>query len=343
MEHGASKLPSVEVLSYSLEIKEEGKFVGDRARRAVFYEIIDELRRKLADVGSDPLGDKPTDDHSKKDIDRLLIKGEPQEAGLVHSAVEAFSQRLSDVIRRFLEEDEWKGVEKIALGGGMRDSRVGELIAGRTTAMLKTDGIPVELVPVIYDSDHAGLVGGAYVVPLDMLTGCDVLLSVDIGGSNFRAGVLTLPQKRSSTMKNIEVWKLEHWEYGAEAEKPSRDDAVQHIAKMLASLAEKAEAEELKVASVVCVGCPGHIDENGRILDGAQNLPGNWEDENFNLPKELQKALKKQAGRKFEIVLHNDAVLQGLSALPLMRGIERWGVLTIGTGLGNASFRNRKG
>jgi hypothetical protein len=41
-------------------------------------------------------------------------------------------------------------------------------------------------------------------------------------------------------------------------------------------------------------------------------------------------------------VIHNDAVVQGLSELPRMQDYERWGVLTIGTGLGNARFTNRK-
>jgi hypothetical protein len=35
-------------------------------------------------------------------------------------------------------------------------------------------------------------------------------------------------------------------------------------------------------------------------------------------------------------------VVQGLSELPEMQDIEHWGVLTIGTGLGNAHFTNRK-
>ena len=40
--------------------------------------------------------------------------------------------------------------------------------------------------------------------------------------------------------------------------------------------------------------------------------------------------------------MHNDAVVQGLSQMPFMQDVERWGVLTIGTGLGNARFSNRK-
>jgi hypothetical protein len=42
------------------------------------------------------------------------------------------------------------------------------------------------------------------------------------------------------------------------------------------------------------------------------------------------------------LVMHNDAVLQGLSEVPLMSDVEHWGVLTIGTGLGNARFSNRE-
>ena len=39
--------------------------------------------------------------------------------------------------------------------------------------------------------------------------------------------------------------------------------------------------------------------------------------------------------------MHNDGVAQGLSEVPFMQDVERWGVLTIGTGLGNARFTNR--
>jgi hypothetical protein len=42
------------------------------------------------------------------------------------------------------------------------------------------------------------------------------------------------------------------------------------------------------------------------------------------------------------VVMHNDAVVQGLSQLPHMQDCKHWGVLTIGTGLGNARFTNRE-
>jgi hypothetical protein len=34
--------------------------------------------------------------------------------------------------------------------------------------------------------------------------------------------------------------------------------------------------------------------------------------------------------------------VQGLSEVPYNKDVDRWGVLTIGTGLGNARFTNRK-
>ena len=39
--------------------------------------------------------------------------------------------------------------------------------------------------------------------------------------------------------------------------------------------------------------------------------------------------------------MHNDAVVQGLSEVPNMKDVSHWGVMTIGTGLGNARFTNR--
>ena len=47
-------------------------------------------------------------------------------------------------------------------------------------------------------------------------------------------------------------------------------------------------------------------------------------------------------GEETSIVMHNDAVVQGLSEIPYMRAEESWGAFTIGTGLGNARFTNRK-
>jgi hypothetical protein len=48
------------------------------------------------------------------------------------------------------------------------------------------------------------------------------------------------------------------------------------------------------------------------------------------------------AGYETQVILHNDAVVQGLGECNGMRDVERWGILTPGTGLGNARFDNRE-
>ena len=56
----------------------------------------------------------------------------------------------------------------------------------------------------------------------------------------------------------------------------------------------------------------------------------------------MVEAIPQIGGHDTAVVMHNDGVAQGLSEVPFMQDIERWGVLTIGTGLGNACFSNRR-
>jgi predicted NBD/HSP70 family sugar kinase len=93
---------------------------------------------------------------------------------------------------------------------------------------------------------------------------------------------------------------------------------------------------------VIGIGCPGRIEEDGSISRGAQNLPGNWESSSFNLPSEIRSHIPRIRDHETMVVMHNDAVVQGLSELPYLGKATRWGVLTIGTGLGNASFSMRR-
>jgi hypothetical protein len=57
----------------------------------------------------------------------------------------------------------------------------------------------------------------------------------------------------------------------------------------------------------------------------------------------VQELLPAISGEETFVLMHNDAVVQGLSEAPFVADVERWGVLTIGTGLGNARFTNRSG
>jgi hypothetical protein len=60
----------------------------------------------------------------------------------------------------------------------------------------------------------------------------------------------------------------------------------------------------------------------------------------FNLPALL--GIPEIGDHDTAVLMHNDGVAQGLSEVPFTQDFERWGVLTIGTGLGNARFTNRK-
>jgi len=156
-----------------------------------------------------------------------------------------------------------------------------------------------------------------------------------------RAGVIDLNLKKASDLSKASVWKFELWRH-ADEKKVDREGAVDSLVKMLKTLIAKAEDEKFKLAPFIGIGCPGIIEKDGTIDRGAQNLPGNWESSKFNLPLLLHTAIPKIGGEDTAIVMHNDAVVQGLSEAPFMTDVEHWGALTIGTGLGNVRFTNRK-
>ena len=338
--HGAKTLPwGVTVDAYNAEIRAGGGFLGDQASSRAFKAILDHWRAKLEDADEDPLGDTPTEAIGRRQLDKLLVEGDPEAAGLVHGVVEEFAQSLAEVAERLMQEEAWRGTERIVVGGGMRGSRVGELAMGRASMLLKGDGHEVDVVPIRHDPDEAGLIGGAHLAPADLLSGHEALLAVDIGGSNMRAGVVRHGLDEASNLSAASVWDSEVWRHADE--KPGREEAIERLLAMLHDLADKAEKRGLRLAPFVGVGCPGRINGSGRIERGGQNLPGDWEGGGFSLPGRIREGLPRIGGRDTVVVVHNDAVVQGLSQAPWMRDVRHWAVLTIGTGLGNASFTNR--
>src|SRR3954454_12436954 len=154
--HGALRLPSVEVDSYNVELKDDEGFIGDRASKGAFRQIIENWRSELRKIGADPLGQDASEELSKKKLDEILARGDTEAAGVIHGAIEDFSQEFALVIRRFLKLKEWKGTERLVIGGGFRGSRVGELVIGRSAVLLKADKVNVELIPIHNDPDEAG-------------------------------------------------------------------------------------------------------------------------------------------------------------------------------------------
>jgi hypothetical protein len=338
--HGAARLPSVDVDSFNIELKDDDGFLGDRASKGAFRKILDGLRKPMKKNGDDPLGEKSAEKFSKGDLDQTLSGEDIAAAALVHGAIEEFARELAYVTSRFLKTKAWADTECIVVGGGFRQSRVGELAIARTGLLLKADGFKVDLVPIRFDSDEAGLIGCLHLAPSWIFEAHDSILAVDIGGTNIRCGVVETRWKKARDLSKASVWKSDLWRHADD--EPTREGAVKRLVKMLKGLIAEAEAEGLKLAPFIGIACPGVIEEDGSIAKGAQNLPGNWESSKFNLPSSLVEAIPEIGGHDTAVLMHNDGVAQGLSEVPFMQDVDHWGVLTIGTGLGNARFTNRR-
>ncbi|MEA2908480.1 MAG: hypothetical protein QOJ15_561 [Bradyrhizobium sp.] len=337
--HGARVLPNVTVDTYNEELRDEEGFVGDRASGRAFRAILEDWREKLRALGEDPFGETPTQEISKSKLDKMLAGADPLAAGLVHTVVEEYAVELATVARRFLRLKDWEGTERIVVGGGFSASHIGELAMGRAAVLLAGEGINIELRTITKHPDKAGLIGAVQLAPSWVLAGHDAILAADVGGTNLRVGIVVLNMKKGDLSKAA-VWKYLHWRH--RDDQPTREQALERMAAMAIELIGLAGNEKIKLAPFVGIGCPGLIDEHGVIVTGGQNLPGNWEGADFNLAREMTRRLPRLEGHEPVIVMHNDAVIQGLSEVPNMKDVHHWGVLTIGTGLGNARFTNRE-
>jgi hypothetical protein len=337
--HGAARLPSVEINSFNIELKDEEGFLGDRASKGAFRDILDRWRKPLRKSGEDPFGKEPSENISKKVLDDILVGDDTEAAAVVHSAIEDFAQELAYVTRRFLKTKAWEKTERIVVGGGFRDSRLGELAIARAEIILKDEDFKIEMLPIHHHPDDAGLIGALHLAPSWIFEGHDSILAIDIGGTNIRCGVVETRRQKSADLSKASVWKSEIWRHADD--EPSREEAVKRLVKILKGLIARANKEGFKLAPFLGIACPGVIKSDGSIEKGAQNLPGNWESSKFNLPASLVEAIPEIGEHDTAVVMHNDGVVQGLSEIPFMQDVVRWGVLTIGTGLGNARFTNR--
>ena len=338
--HGAERLPSVDIDSFNIEMKDEGGFLGDRASKGAFRDILDRWRKPLRKTGEDPFGKEPSENVSKKTLDAMLVGDDTEASAVVHSAIEDFAQELAYVTRRFLKTKAWAKTERIVVGGGFRDSRLGELAIARTEIILKAEDFKIDLMPIRHHPDEAGLIGALHLAPSWIFEAHDSILAVDIGGTNIRCGLVETNWKKAKDLSKAKVAHSELWRHADD--EPTREGAVKRLTKMLKGLIAEAEKEGFKLAPFIGIACPGVINADGSIEKGAQNLPGNWESSKFNLPASLIEGIPVIGEHDTAILMHNDGVVQGLSEVPFMQDVDRWGVLTIGTGLGNARFTNRR-
>jgi predicted NBD/HSP70 family sugar kinase len=337
--HGAAILPRVTVDSFNVEIEDDKGFVGDRASKGAFWEDIDKWRRLFRRADKDPLGKKNSKKIGGQKLADLMATGEPDAAAVVMSAVDDFAHELAHVIRRHLRLKEWQKTECIVVGGGFSASRLARIAVARAELLLRTEDVALDLDIIHNDPDEAGLMGAVHLLPTWMLKGHEGILAVDIGGTNIRAGIVAF-NKRPAGLAKIRVIKLERWRHGDE--EVTREQAVRKLIAMLRKLIGWAKRHQIELPPLVGVACPGLIEQDGTIGRGGQNLPGNWESSRFNLPSLIRTGIPKIGKGETLVVMHNDAVVQGLSEWPRMKSRKRWAVLTIGTGLGNARYTNRK-
>src|SRR4029077_1667739 len=131
--------------------------------------------------------------------------------------------------------------ERIVIGGGFRDSRLGELAIARTEIILKAEEFKNEILPIRHHPDEAGLIGALHLAPSWIFEGHDSILAVDIGGTNIRCGVVETRRKKSPDLTKACIWKSELWRH-ADGE-PSREQAVKRLVKMLEELIGLSETE----------------------------------------------------------------------------------------------------
>src|SRR6195256_6823170 len=253
--HGATRLPSVDLDSFNVELKDDDGFLGDRASRGASREILDTLRKPLKKNGDDPLGSKSAEAIGKSALDEALLGDDIHASALVHGAIEEFAQELAYVTRRFLKSKAWADTERIVVGGGFRESRVGELAIARTGIILKAEGFNVDMVPIRFHPDDAGLIGCLHLAPSWIFEAQDSILAVDIGGTNLRCGVVETRWKKAPDLSKASVWKSELWRHADD--EPTREGAVKRLVKMLKDLITEAEAEGLKLAPFIGIACPG--------------------------------------------------------------------------------------
>lgn len=336
--HAATRGRAVSIDSWSLALRDpEGGFVGDRASQTAFRELLDQARRVHGTGERDPFGRTPSGGLGKREIDMVLVGGDPDAAHVVHLAVEEYARALSDVIRIFIAQPEWDGVRHIVLGGGFPGHEAGRLAIRRAGRLLRLARSGVHLRLLRHDSDEGGLLGWVQLAP-DSVLRRQAFLAVDIGGTNIRCGIVE--PRLASDRTGGQARVLEHAQWRHAGDPPDRDAAMRRLGAMLNGLSAHARTRGIDLAPFVGIACPGEPDRAGHLRAGTQNLPGDWDAEDFFLAQALGEWLEPVRGCAPRILLHNDAVVQGLSERPRMRNLRRWGVLTIGTGLGNAAYTN---
>jgi hypothetical protein len=243
IEHGSRKLRFVVIDSYNIELRDGESFPGDRASKRVFQAMVDEWRGRLRRDGGDPLDHRPTKElyKDKKELERVLFSGDPEAAGVLIGSMEEFAAELASVVTRLLETPEWRDTQCIAVGGGFREGRVGEPVIGRASVLMRAKGLSISLVPLRHHPEQAGLLGGVYLAPEEVLREYRGILAVDIGGTNVRTGIVEPDIDVDGSILDARVHSYELWRHADR--KPDKQELLDHMLARLRHMADAATRE----------------------------------------------------------------------------------------------------
>ncbi|HEV7435840.1 MAG TPA: ROK family protein [Pseudorhizobium sp.] len=332
--HGATRIGDVLITSYNVELRDRDGFLGDKASVGAFLNMVDERRDELLAAG--PCEFDHEDDLTPEHLDAILVTGTERQKHIAQEVIAAYAQRLTAVLKAHLELDAWQDIGAIIVGGGFEHTRAGKAAVVLAQELLSQSRNAPPLQLLRHHPDEAGLIGCIHLVPEATENEAGAILACDIGGTNFRCGIVQLPSGEDRSVAKVRA--SDKWRHGGRDQR--REEALDHLVAMLCNLAGHARQRAIRLMPFVGVACPGIIQSDGRIERGAQNLPGNWEDARFNLPKMLEERLSGMADLcSTEVRMHNDAVVQGLSEELNVRDKDEWAIVTIGTGFGNATFR----
>ena len=144
-------------------------------------------------------------------------------------------------------------------------------------------------------------------------------------------------QDKAPDLAKARVWKSLLWSHADD--EPTREAAVKKLVGMLKQLIKEADEEGLSSA-LHRRSCPGVIDADG-ASKRARKIFRQLGKQPIQPAALTGRAIPEIGDNDTTVLMHNDGVAQGLSEVPFMQELKRWGVLTIGTGLGNARFTNR--
>lgn len=251
----------------------------------------------------------------------------------IELALRRMGEILGRVVKKLLGWEYWRGVERIYIGGGLSEGRSGDILVNKASEFLAERDVGVNLQKIHYHPAVAGLVGVTYFLPLEMADLKNI--TVDLGGGILRTGIVDPPDEYERP-KAIYSRLLRWQDLGME-----RETLADLIASEVVGCLKMSEKTETDISEYVGVALPAVLDKNGYVIGKDRNLPGDWTDPEFNLPDIINSKIEEETNfGDFRFVLKNDAVSQGLSEIPFAKYVGEWGILTVGTGLGNARFRN---